>query len=102
MLSLWFALALWSADIKTTTTGTAAGVNYSVEESGIPLITSFEISADEFRYARTQVLGFSTFRTTINHGHLFINGKDRATIKTGDQLAISCDNEVKVNGQVVP
>jgi hypothetical protein len=101
MNPLWLVLALWSADCKTTTTGTAVGVNYSVEDQGLLHTSAFEISESDFSYSRTPLLGFPIFRMNINKGHLFVHGQDLGVIKAGDQLAVSPENTVRVNGLVI-
>lgn len=101
MNPLWLVLALWSADCKTTTTGTAAGVNYSIEDEGVLHTSAFEISESDFNYSRTPLLGFPIFRMNIKKAHLFVNGQDLGVVTAGDQLAVTTQNTVRVNGFVI-
>jgi hypothetical protein len=103
MFALALAHALWfcsGASVQTETSGTAVGLNYSVANAFFEN-TSFEISPTTFSYSTSSWLGSSKFRVSVSKRRLSVNGKDCGPITAGDQLIVSIDHDVKVNGRQV-
>jgi hypothetical protein len=96
MLSLALILGiLCSADIHTS--GTAAGLNYSLTRHGILYVDVFENSTDELKFTSWHV-GHAAIELTVEKGRLSIDAKDCGMINVGDQLDIGPENEITING----
>jgi hypothetical protein len=93
---------LWlCSSAQTQTSGTAVGLNYAVTNASFFENTAFEISSTEFSYSASSLLGLRKFRVTVNNRRLSVNGKDCGPVAAGDQLTVTSDHDVKVNGRQV-
>ena len=87
------------ATAEVTQTGTASGVNFSLS-NGAFRNTSFTPSPSGFRFVSTPWIGAGELDVTCSGGQLFINGRSAGAVQAGDQLTVTLDQQVLVNGGV--
>jgi hypothetical protein len=86
---------LGSAELHTT--GTAAGLNYSMTRHGILYVDICESTADELEISSWH-MGHASMGLTVKKRRLSIDGNDCGSINVGDHLDIGPENEVMLNG----